>query len=71
MTDMNVSDADLEDDFGGYTAEEVAQLCDRLANAAERGNANSGQEIASISRRAAAAIRYLMQISGYGTSAHD
>jgi hypothetical protein len=68
---MTATDADLKDDFGGYTAEEVAQLCDRLANAADRGTANSGQETASISRRAAAAIRYLMQISGYRTSAQE
>lgn len=60
-----------EDEFDGYTAPEVAQLCDLLAMSADRGAANSYQEISSISRRASAAIRYLIEISGYGKSAHD
>jgi len=45
--------------FGGHTAQEVAELLDALAGAADRCDANSYSEIASISRRGSAAIRRL------------
>ena len=45
--------------FGGYTAEEVAKLCDMLAVSADRMT-NSYSETASIARRARDAIRFLL-----------
>lgn len=46
--------------FGGYPPREIVELCEKLASAADRGNANNGQEIASICRRASATIRFLL-----------
>jgi hypothetical protein len=46
--------------FGGYLPGEVAHLCEMLARAADHGDANSYQEIASICRRAGNAIRFLI-----------
>lgn len=51
---------DTQRTFGGHSAEEVADLCDMLARAADRMETNSYSEIASISRRARDAIRFLL-----------
>lgn len=45
--------------FGGYTADEVAGLCDALARSADQMT-NSYSETASIARRARDAIHFLL-----------
>ena len=57
MTDHKALIAEARDTFGGHTAMEVAELLDDLAIAADRCEANSYSEIASICRRGSAAIR--------------
>lgn len=59
MTDPKALIAEARETFGGHTAQEVAELLDALAASADRCEANSYSEIASISLRGSAAIRRL------------
>lgn len=46
--------------FGGHSADEVADLCDLLARAADRGDI-SYSETAAIARRASDCIRFMLK----------